>query len=195
MPVSALWRDTQQKLRGIGLANAFGIMAARVCTADREHPSGRVHIPFGVRGYTAIELLATIGLIAAVTAMAIPHFDPARMQINAAQRLLIANLRVARTNAITRSVHYRVEFPTTSQIRVQRMILVANAWQPDSSGVQNIALPGQTTLPSSLVGTNIEFNTRGMAVNLAAPQQIDITDTFGVTKSLQAWPSGQINGL
>lgn len=127
--------------------------------------------------------------------MAIPRFDARRMRVNSAQRLVIANLRLARTNAITKSVHFTLDFPTSVQVRVQRMMEVRGAWEVDSSDVQTISMPGGTAVPDALVGTSIEYNTRGMAINLAAPLQIDITDTFGVTKSLQAWPSGQVNEL
>lgn len=170
-------------------------MTASECVASPRRLHGRARARRGVQGYSAIELLATIGLLGIVTAMAIPHFDSRRMQINSAQRLLIANLRLARSSAITKSVHFRVDFPAASQVRIQRLIQVGAEWQVDPDGVQTMSLPTGTALPSSLVGTSIEYNTRGMAIDLAAPRRIDVTDTFGVTKSLQAWPSGQVNEL
>lgn len=117
------------------------------------------------------------------------------MQINAAYRLVIAQLRGARSNAITRSTHFTVAFPTADRLVVERMQQVGGVWIVDSGDVRTITLPSATQLASSVVGTSVEYNSRGVAVNLAAPRQIDVVDAFGVTKSLQAWPSGQVNDL
>jgi Tfp pilus assembly protein FimT len=142
-----------------------------------------------------IELLVVLTVAGILAAIAMPRFRVGRMQINVAQRLVIANLRIARANAITRGVHYRVEFISVSQLKLEAMKLVGGAWVIDTSKVQTVPLPAPAQLASAAVGTNVEFNTRGFAVNLTQPQQINVTDTFGVTKSLQAWPSGQVNEL
>jgi prepilin-type N-terminal cleavage/methylation domain-containing protein len=151
-----------------------------------------------IRGFTLIDVVTTLSVIAILAGIALPRFDNRRVDIMAAQRLVIAKLRLARTNAITKSVHFRVSFPTASQIQVASMQENppgSGTWQVDSSNVQTIPLPNVTQIQSSEVGTSIEFNSRGIAVNLTAPQQIDARDTFGVTKSLQVWPSGQVNEL
>jgi Tfp pilus assembly protein FimT len=150
------------------------------------------------RGFGLIDMVTTLSVVAILAGAAFPSFDNRRVQIIAAQRLVIADLRLARTNAITKSVHFQVSFPTARQIRVARMQESppgSGAWQVDSSNVQTTTLPNVTQIQSSEVGTSVEFNSRGMAVNLTAPQQIDARDTFGVTKSLQVWPSGQVNEL
>lgn len=146
-------------------------------------------------GYTLIEVLAVLALTAIIGAIAIPGYRAERLQLGAAQRLVIAQLRLARTNAITKGVHFRISFPQPTQLYVERMQLVTGVWRVDTGNVQTITLPQVTRVSPSVVGTSVEFNTRGFAVNLTQPQQIDLTDTFGATKSLQAWPSGQINEL
>jgi len=146
-------------------------------------------------GFSLVELLVTISIFGILVKVAVPHLDRGRMQITTAQRLVIAQLRLARANAISKSVHFRVEFPARTQIKVERMLLVGGAWQIDVNNIQTVTLPTPVQLASTIVGSNVEFNTRGLAGNLVQPLQINMTDSFGVTKSLQAWPSGQVNEL
>jgi len=142
-----------------------------------------------------IEMLGMLGLLGIAFATALPTINPARIQITKAQRVLIANLRLARSSAITKNVHYAVTFPSSTNLKLQRMKLQNGVWIVDTTQVQTISLPSGTKVPSSLVGSSVEYGTRGQAVNLTAVKQIDITDTFGATKSTQAWPSGQVNEL
>jgi len=167
--------------------------------------SGRRHITsdqqrhYAVRhgqgGYSMIEMLAVLGLLGIAFAAAAPTIKPAWMDISNAQSVLIANLRLARTNAITRGVHYAVAFASATTLELQRMQLQNGAWTVDASQTQTVNLPPDTQLPIPIVGTSVEFNTRGQAVNLLTVEQIDITDSFGATRSTQAWPSGQVNEL
>lgn len=147
-------------------------------------------------GHTLIEVLVTLGLVGIAAAVALPRFDARRLRIDAAQRLVIANLRLARASAITTSVHFAVEFAAAAQIQVERMSKdSAGRWQVDPASVQTIPLPASTHFAAGVLGNRIEFNSRGMAVNLTAPQQVAIVDDFGVSKSLQAWPSGQVDAF
>jgi prepilin-type N-terminal cleavage/methylation domain-containing protein len=146
-------------------------------------------------GYTLMEVLVVLAVMGILGRIAVPQLRAQRMQLGVAQRLVVAQLRLARTNAITKGVHFRIEFSQPAQLSVQRMQLVSGVWQVDTSSVQTITLPQVTQVSPSVVGTRVEFNTRGFAVNLTQARQIDLTDTFGATKSLQAWPSGQVNDL
>lgn len=157
------------------------------------------------QGYSIVEILVAVAIFGIVARTAIPHLDARRMQVIAAQQVVAANLRLARARAITKSVHYRVDFPSASQITVTPMVQEEDrTWEPDSDNVQTISLPGNTHLASGsqctapctpVIGTNIEFNSRGVAVNLAAKAQITLVDDFGKSKALEAWPSGQIDEL
>lgn len=166
-------------------------LETRERTRPRRHASA---------GYSLLEMMIALAISGIVVSTAVTGIKSTREQVTVAQRTLIANLRRARWNAIIKNVHYAVAFPTTTQIVVERMQLLNGQWQVDSSDVRTITLPSGTQLgPSSgtgkIIGTTVEFNTRGMVVNLTQVEQINITDTFQVTKSLQAWPSGQINDL
>jgi len=149
-------------------------------------------------GYTLIEAVVIIALLGVLVGIAMPHFSQQRIQIVNAQRLAIASLRLARSNAISKSVHFQVAFPDATHIRVARMVETpadSGNWYVDTSSVQTTALPVPTSFASTLIGTAIEFNSRGYIVDLKSPVRIDTQDTFGTTKSLQVWPSGQIYDL
>ena len=166
------------------------------CRRERNTPA-----PFGLgmRGSTLMQLLTAMSIMAALAAIAVPRFDSRRMQILTAHRLVISNLRVARANSISKSVHFTVSFPSNNVITVQRLKespANSGTWVTDDTyTAQSITLPSTTTMKTAAVGTSVEFNSRGLAVNLAAARQLDVQDSYGVTKSLQVWPSGQVNEL
>jgi len=163
-------------------------------------PAGRATswVVTAAGGYGLIELLVTLSIFTIIAGIAMPEIRAARMQVGNAQRLLIANLRLARANAISKSIHYQVTFPTANQIVVSRMNetpVGSGTWLVDTTTQRTIAVPSPAFLKSTVVGTTYEFTTRGLVVNLNAPVQLDAQDTYGMTKSLQIWPSGQINEL
>lgn len=151
------------------------------------------------RGFTLIELAVAMSLSAILVAIAIPRMRSRTVNILATQRLVIATLRLARTNAISKSVHYKVSIPSITQLQVARLKETApgsGVWTADGAyPAQTITLRPSTSLKATLVGTSVEFNSRGIALALAGAWQVDALDTFGVTKSLQVWPSGQVNEL
>jgi Tfp pilus assembly protein FimT len=149
-----------------------------------------------VSGYSLVELLVTIAIIFSVTAIAAPRWNAGTMKILTARRMVMANLRLARANAITKSFHYQVSFPDAGHVSLSGMLQSpagSGTWVVDSTKVQTSALPAGTQVPA--VSTRVEFNTRGMVVNPSTMTRIDVTDSFSKTKSLQVWPSGQINEL
>src|SRR5262250_3291678 len=110
-------------------------------------------------GYSLVELLVSVSILGIIAGIAMPQIRSGRMQVGNAQRLLIANLRLARTNAISKSVHYQVTFPTATQIRVSRMNEVpagSGVWQVDTTNQRTITLPSPTSLKSTVVGTTVE---------------------------------------
>lgn len=144
------------------------------------------------RGYSLLELLVTMAVLAILTGTAFLGYRSNRLQINNAQRLVMGTLRGARASAISKSVHFTVEFAASDRLLVQRMVHDDSGWHVDATSVRTVPIPAPAYVSSTAVGTRVEFDSRGVAVNLSAPQQIELRDSFGVSKSFQAWPSGEI---
>jgi hypothetical protein len=108
---------------------------------------------------------------------------------------LVGQLRLARIKAITTVSHCSVSFTSTTQLKVYPMTYDGTKWQLASTPINTVTLPAAVSFPSALVGTRIEFNSRGMVANSSALTQINLNDTFGQTRSVQAWPSGQVYAL
>ncbi len=168
----------------------------RCCLSNRDAASSAAQR--AVAGNTTIiELLVTLSILAIVTASAPLLLDATRLHINEGQLVLIGSLRLARANAINKSLHYQVTCHAT-QFIVARMAENppgSGTWVPDpSTPAQTTTLPSRTHL-IQVFDTVVEFNARGFAVNLSTVKQLDLQDDFGVIRSLQIWPSGQVNEL
>jgi Tfp pilus assembly major pilin PilA len=143
-----------------------------------------------------VEVMAAIGITAILSAVAIPMWQASSMNILTARRMVSANLRLARANAITKSLHYQVSFPDAGHVALAAMMQSpagSGNWVVNTAKVQTSALPAKTQVPAGSLSTVVQFNTRGMVTNASTLVTISLTDTFGNTKSLQVWPSGQIN--
>jgi prepilin-type N-terminal cleavage/methylation domain-containing protein len=167
----------------------------------RDQPRYRIGVGAS-RGFTLTELVVTFSILAVLILIALPRWDARRLNILEAQRMALADLRLARSSAITTSMHFQVTFPAVTYMQVARMKeepAGSGTWVVDSNHVQDISLPSGTQVKLSgtetLQSLSVEFNSRGLAMGLAAPQSIDLQDSFGRTKSLQVWPSGQVNAL
>jgi len=141
------------------------------------------------------EVLVGIAILGILAATAISGANTQRLQISTAQLQVIAQLRLARMKAITSVSHYAISFTSTTQFKVYPMTLSGTTWTLGTTPTNTVTLPSTTTLPTALVGTRLEFNSRGMFVTSTSVTQVNITDSFGQTRSLQVWPSGQINAI
>jgi prepilin-type N-terminal cleavage/methylation domain-containing protein len=147
------------------------------------------------RGFSLIEMLVSIAILGILAATAISNTKAARIQIANAQSQLVGQLRLARMKAITTVSHCAVSFTSTNQFKVYPMTYNGTTWQLATTPINTVTLPSAVSFPSAVVGTKIEFNSRGMVVGSTAVTQVNLTDSFGQTRSLQAWPSGQVNAL
>ena len=149
------------------------------------------------RGYSLIELLVALSILGVLARIAVPMWKATSMNIVSARRMVVANLRLARANAITKSIHYQVSFTTDKgSVKLSGMVQPtppATTWTVDTTKVQTTVLPKSAQVSTSSVV--VEFNTRGMVVNSSAVTLISLTDSVGNTKSLQVWPSGQIHEM
>jgi len=148
-----------------------------------------------VRGYSMIEVMVALSVLAILMRIAVPMWKANSLNVVTARRIVVANLRLARANAITKSIHYQVSF-TTGSAKLSGMVQPtppATAWTVDTTKVQTTTLPNSTSVSTSSVV--VEFNTRGMVANSSTMTLISLTDSAGHTKSLQVWPSGQIHEM
>lgn len=154
------------------------------------------------RGMSMVELLVTMSILAAMIAVAVPKFNRSMFNLPVTEQNLIGDIRMARANATSRGVHYRVSV-NSSSYSVQRL------QDADGDGLWEVdgAFPAQTVhLPSDLSlsfgeGTSavFEFTTRGLLADQedGTPAEIvtiylhDAQDSSG-TKTVQVWPSGQV---
>ena len=147
------------------------------------------------RGYTMIEILVAITIFGIIARTASSAYTAKRLQLGAAQRQVIAQLRLARSSAISQDTHYSVSITSTTQLKVFPMTLNGTVWQASSTPSVKLTLPSVTSFSTTVVGKTFEFNSRGVVLGASAVQQVDLKDTYNATKSLQVWPSGQVNEL
>jgi len=144
-----------------------------------------------------IEVSVAVSILAILVRIAIPMWKASSMNIVTARRMVVANLRLGRANAITKSIHYQVSFtPDQGSVKLSGMVQPtppATTWTVDTTKVQTSVLPKSTQVSTPSVV--VEFNTRGMVANSSSVMLISFTDSFGHTKSLQIWPSGQIHEM
>jgi Tfp pilus assembly protein FimT len=168
----------------------------RVLSGGRTCGRWRFAIPCGTHGYSLIQLVVTLSIVAILGAIAVPSWKASQMNILTARRMVLANLRLARANAITKSLHYQVSFPDAGHVTLSGMLQSpagSGTWVVDTTKVQTSALPANTQVSAAALSTTVQFNTRGMVANATTMTAISLTDSFSNTKSLQVWPSGQIN--
>jgi prepilin-type N-terminal cleavage/methylation domain-containing protein len=167
----------------------------RVMMPHHTRPHGTRALLASARGFTIPELLVGIAIFGILAASAISNTKATRTQITTAQTQLTAQLRLARIKAITTVSHCSVSFTSTTQFKVYPMTYNGTVWQLATTPSNTVTLPSVVSFPSALVGTRIEFNSRGMVAGTTTVTQINLTDAFGATRTVQAWPSGQVYAL
>jgi len=142
-------------------------------------------------GYSMIELLVATGILGILLASGLPHVDTRRQDLNTSVGRTVADLRFARSRAITSGDHYAVVFTGTNRYEVRHMELVGGTWSP-SEVVKTVVLPSHIEYLAG-GGDTIEFNTRGMMVSSTAPLWPSVWDTLhNHGHQISIWPSGQV---
>lgn len=150
------------------------------------------------RGYSLVELMTVMAIFGVLAASGLPHIDTRRQDINTVMNQVIADLRFARSRAITTGTHFAFELSEDGRTYdIQRLVEEAavdgsREWNLDSV-VNTVTLPAhvQLTLPSDV--ETIEFNTRGMMVSSVNFFEIAVADNLhGAAHTMSVWPSGQI---
>jgi prepilin-type N-terminal cleavage/methylation domain-containing protein len=153
----------------------------------------------GNRGFTLIEMLTTVAILGIVLAVALPHLDRRRMDINKLTQSLVGDIRLARLRAITGGAHYAVK--ATSGIEGNRGYEVVQMeetgdgdWVEAVDGWKRVVpLSSGMSVSGGEEGFSVEFNTRGMLVSSEVPVAATITDDFGAVRNFTVWPLGQVH--
>ena len=142
----------------------------------------------GSAGYTLVELLTGVAILAILGGAGITHIDTRRQDLNSATKQVVADYRWARTRAITSGVHYTVKWTGSGGYQVQKLKQNADStWSLDQV-IKTVTLPSTVTRSGS--PDTIEFNTRGLVV-ASTTMSTQTLASYGGTRPVAIWPSGQ----
>ena len=145
-----------------------------------------------VRGGSMIELLVVITMIAVLTAVGVSTFRAHPYAFDGALTELVSDVRMTRTFAQGRGAHYRLAILDESTYMIERLRFVDGAWRPAETDRRRKTLDVSVRFRSA-EGTSVEFDTRGMAVNLEGPRTIALEERkTGAVRVTQVFPSGQV---
>ncbi len=157
------------------------------------------------RGMSMIELLVTMGIVALMTALAIPKLNKSMLNLPVAVQTLLADLRMARANAVSRGAHYRVSLtPSSYSVQCLQDDDGDGVWQPDGRyPTQTVPLPKGISLSFAHESSKaIEFTTRGLLADQedGSPAEIVTIHCSDAQKSdetqtIEVWPSGQVEEI
>lgn len=141
----------------------------------------------GSRGFTLIDMLATIGLFAILSAVAIPRLQRAfeGYRLGVAARNVERELQAARLKAVKTNQPMRVRFncPATGQYRTVELIGTPGtpaAADADSQAAARCAYPYPA--PDSSVITKPNHD--------SPVQRLDQAVVFEVSQTIEFWPDG-----
>ncbi len=131
------------------------------------------------RGYTLLEVLTAIGILAVLLGIGVPNLSRLRSPyvLSGATRQIAADLQAARQRAIARNIPYRLNFNTSAKTyTVERQ--VGGNWVTEGTTQK---LPAGASLGTITPSNQIVFDTRGM---VAANATIPVTVTGSGTRSV-----------
>ena len=137
----------------------------------------------GERGFTILELLAMMGLLAILFAIGVPMFATARhgVALDSAQESVASVLLRARWAAITSGTTRTVALPSTSKISIR-----------NSGGTELFSVDlGAYSVTIASAGAPFSFDTRGF-LSPATAVTFTLTNAKSATKTVTVTPLGKI---
>ena len=143
-------------------------------------------------GFTVLELLVAMSIFFVVVGTALPALPRNPYAAWIAQAQVLAELRRARNDALTKGDHFRVVVTGPSSYETYRLSLVGQNWMATDPPVRQGILPDGVVFTTA-TGSQFEFTTRGLMVNPGGATTIwmDHVDS-GAYKGVVVWPSGQV---
>jgi prepilin-type N-terminal cleavage/methylation domain-containing protein len=151
------------------------------------------------QGMSLMEVLVTITIVGLLSALPLANLNRQGMKLTDTLDELASNIRLARANAVSRSVHYLVTISSHSY-SIQRLQDQDgdDVWEPNGAFTeQEFDLPSGITI-SDGAGTEMEFTTRGLLAPLpdGTPAGVVTIRMNGSEESqsgaIDVWPSGQV---
>ena len=145
-----------------------------------------------VHGFTLVELCVAMGLLAIIVGTALAAFPRTPYAVWTAQAELVAELRRARNDALTKGDHFRVVLTSATTWETHRLNLVGGVWVPTGAPIRQGTLPSGAAMTSG-VGGQFEYTTRGLMLAPGAATTIVVEDEDSLLqRSVTVWPSGQV---
>ncbi|RPJ26675.1 MAG: prepilin-type N-terminal cleavage/methylation domain-containing protein [Planctomycetaceae bacterium] len=147
------------------------------------------------KGFTLVELMVTIGIVAILSVMAIPNFISwlPKTQTGSAAREILTTIQLAKIAAVKESANVVVHFTVASGELLAFVDDGAGGGMADDrvrNGserlVRKYTMPPGVTLALPSLGTDLEFTNRGLP---NAGGDVSVSSSGG-TKTIRVMPSG-----
>lgn len=138
-------------------------------------------------GSSLMELVVVVALVALLLTLALARFSRAGRDLPAAGSNLLGDIRVARTLAISRNLHYRVRVAAAGQYVLERDLNNDGIFE----GVERtVALSGQVVFANN-PGAFVEYDSRGSVTNPVGGCSFRLRDNrTSQTREVQVLGSG-----
>lgn len=143
-------------------------------------------------GWSLLETVVALAILGVLLVAAFPYLTPRPMNLRADVNDFVANLRLARDLAISRTTHYRVVVVDRTSYALEKLDWDVREWRPE----RLVRLRENVRFASATrVGQGVEFDSRGRVVGAATGQVLPFTledPTRGEQRSVTVSGAGAV---